>query len=208
MFFCCGMSENKDTILWDRFRQGEEQALYSLYDKYYHLLLFLGLKICARSEPVKDCIQQVFLYLWEKRTRLDTVANVRSYIITSFKRRLLLQLQQEKKDNGLLSLWMEMEPGDDSPSPEQQIVYQQQHTAAIGRIQAAIAGLSPRQKELINLRFYEGRNYDEITAITGLTHRTVYNHLYEALKSLKTSLEQDLKSGKLNLRMLLLLLPL
>ena len=103
MFFCCGMSENKDTILWDRFRQGEEQALYSLYDKYYHLLLFLGLKICARSEPVKDCIQQVFLYLWEKRTRLDTVANVRSYIITSFKRRLLLQLQQEKKDNGLLS---------------------------------------------------------------------------------------------------------
>ncbi|TWF45543.1 sigma-70-like protein [Chitinophaga polysaccharea] len=103
------MSENKDTILWDRFRQGEEQALYSLYDKYYHLLFFLGLKICARSEPVKDCIQQVFLYLWEKRTGLDTVTNVRSYIITSFKRRLLLQLQQEKKDNGLLSLWMEMQ---------------------------------------------------------------------------------------------------
>lgn len=202
------MIENKDTDLWNRFRQGEEQALYTLYDQYYHLLLFLGLKICARSEPVKDCIQQVFLYLWEKKEGLGAVTNVRSYIITSFKRRLLLQLQQEKKDNSLLAIWMNQEPENDSPSPEQLLVQQQRHTAAIGRIQDAIALLSPRQKELINLRFYEGRNYDEITDITGLTHRTVYNHLYEALKSLKQSLEPDLKSGNLNLSMLLLLLPL
>lgn len=202
------MIDIKDTDLWNRFRQGEEQALYTLYEKYYHLLLFLGLKICARSEPVKDCIQQVFLYFWEKREGLDTVNNVRSYIITSFKRKLLLHLQQEKKDNGLLSLWMEAETGNDAPSAEQLLMQQQQSKAAIGRIQDAIALLSPRQKELINLRFYEGRSYDEITDITGLTHRTVYNHLYEALKSLKQSLEQDLKSGNLHLRTLLLLLPL
>jgi RNA polymerase sigma factor (sigma-70 family) len=202
------MIENKDTDLWNRFRQGEEQALYTLYDQYYHLLLFLGLKICARSEPVKDCIQQVFLYLWEKKEGLGTVTNVRSYIITSFKRKLLLQLQQEKKDNGLLSLWIHQEPGDDIPSGEQLLIHQQQSKEAIGRIQEAITLLSPRQKELINLRFYEGRNYEEIVDITGLTHRTVYNHLYEALKSLKQSLKQDLKSGNLNLRMLLLLLPL
>lgn len=94
------MIDNKDTDLWNRFRQGEEQALYALYDKYYHLLLFLGLKICARSEPVKDCIQQVFLYFWEKREGLEAASNVRSYIITSFKRRLLGQLQQEKKIMG------------------------------------------------------------------------------------------------------------
>jgi len=161
------MVENKDTNLWNRFRQGEEQALYTLYDQYYHLLLFLGLKICARSEPVKDCIQQVFLYLWEKKEGLGDVTNVRSYIITSFKRKLLLHLQQEKKDNGLLSLWLEQEPGNDAPSPEQLLVRQQLHTEAIKRIQDAIALLSPRQKELINLRFYEGRNYGEITDITG-----------------------------------------
>lgn len=202
------MIENKDTDLWNRFRQGEEQALYTLYDQYYHLLLFLGLKICARSEPVKDCIQQVFLYLWEKKEGLGSVTNVRSYIITSFKRRLLLHLQQEKKDNGLLSLWINQESGDDIPSREQLLIHQQQNKEAIGRIQEAIALLSPRQKELINLRFYEGRNYDEVVDITGLTHRTVYNQLYEALKSLKQSLATDLKSGNLNLRMLLLLLPL
>lgn len=202
------MIENKDTELWNRFRQGEEQALYTLYDQYYHLLLFLGLKICTNSEPVKDCIQQVFLYLWEKKESLGIVNNVKSYIITSFKRRLLLQLQQEKKDNGLLSLWMNQEPGDDIPSSEQVLIQQQQHKEAVGRIQEAITLLSPRQKELINLRFYEERSYEEIVNITGLTHRTVYNHLYEALKTLKLSLEEDLKSGKLNLKMLLLLLPL
>lgn len=202
------MIENKDSDLWNRFRQGEEQALYTLYEQYYHLLLFLGLKICARSEPVKDCIQQVFLYLWEKKEGLDTVTNVRSYLITSFKRRLLLHLQQEKKNNGLLATWIDAENGDSIPSAEQLLVQQQQSKEAIGRIQQAISLLSPRQKELINLRFYEGRSYDEITELTGLTHRTVYNHLYEALKSLKQSLEQDLKSGKLHLRTLLLLLPL
>lgn len=200
------MIDNKDTDLWNRFRQGEEQALYALYDKYYHLLLFLGLKICARSEPVKDCIQQVFLYFWEKREGLEAASNVRSYIITSFKRRLLGQLQQEK-DHGLLSVWMETNTSDTTPSSEQLMVQHQQHAATIARIQEAIGLLSPRQKELINLRFYENRSYEEITTITGLTHRTVYNHLYEALKTLKGSLEQDLRSGKLHLRTLLLLLP-
>ena len=66
------MIDNKDTDLWNRFRQGEQQALYTLYEKYYHLLLFLVLKICARSEPVKDCIQQMFYYFWYK-TGMDRI---------------------------------------------------------------------------------------------------------------------------------------
>jgi len=35
------------------------------------------------------------------------------------------------------------------------------------------------------MKFYEGLSYEEIVERTGLSHRTVYNKIYEALKKLK-----------------------
>ncbi|MNY62107.1 RNA polymerase sigma factor [compost metagenome] len=52
----------------------------------------------------------------------------------------------------------------------------------------AVASLSDRQKEVINLRFYHGMSLDEISELMGLSKQGVSNLLYKAYAVLRTRL--------------------
>ena len=51
-----------DNRCWSRLLEGDKEALFELYSRYYHSLLFIGLKQIHDSDLVKDVIQQQFLY--------------------------------------------------------------------------------------------------------------------------------------------------
>jgi RNA polymerase sigma-70 factor (ECF subfamily) len=53
-----------------------------------------------------------------------------------------------------------------------------------------VNSLPARQRELITMKFYEGLQYDAIVEKTGLTHRTVYNKIHEALNKIRQSFLQ------------------
>ncbi len=56
------------------------------------------------------------------------------------------------------------------------------------------------------MRFYEGLSYEEIVQRTGLTHRTVYNKVHEAIKKLRLGLDKEEPSYRAILSLLLLFL--
>ena len=70
---------NNDEELWQGMMQGDKDMFLALYKKHYHSLLFVGLKEIKDSQLVKDTIQQLYLYLWEKRETLGAAKNVKSY---------------------------------------------------------------------------------------------------------------------------------
>jgi RNA polymerase sigma-70 factor (ECF subfamily) len=49
-----------------------------------------------------------------------------------------------------------------------------------------MSSLPNRQRELIQLRYYEQLSCEEIALRTGLSLRTIYNKLHEGLKKLRT----------------------
>ena len=56
---------NSDEELWKGLLSGDQELFLALYNKYYHTLLFIGLKEIKDAQLVKDAIQQLLLYLWE-----------------------------------------------------------------------------------------------------------------------------------------------
>ena len=50
---------------------------------------------------------------------------------------------------------------------------------------AALDELSPRQREIIYLRFYQNLSYEEIADIMDLNYQTSRNLLYKAIRSLR-----------------------
>src|SRR5262245_3612569 len=94
-----------DNQCWEQLLNGDKAALYELYTRYYHTLLFIGLKNIHDSDLVKDVIQQQFLYLWEKRHTLMDAKNVRSYIIISFLRRLTSDWVKARRTINLEVAW-------------------------------------------------------------------------------------------------------
>ncbi|MCS3795519.1 RNA polymerase sigma factor [Niastella sp. OAS944] len=179
-----------DNLCWERLLKGDKEALYELYTKYYHTLLFIGLKNIHDSDLVKDVIQQQFLYLWEKRNTLMEAKNVRSYIIISFLRRLTSDWVKARKRVNLEVAYSKKEEEGFETSYEETLIIKDDHEAVSKNLMAVINELPARQRELIILKFYEGLSYDAITQRTGLTHRTVYNKIHEALYKIKQRLVQ------------------
>ncbi|MES3019554.1 MAG: sigma-70 family RNA polymerase sigma factor [Bacteroidota bacterium] len=183
------MSINKDhSLYWDGLRKGDKQALFNLYnDMYFHLIRF-GLKLTGDDELVKDSINQLFLNLWDKKERLTPVDNVRSYLFTILKNTIIDELKHsDKVDDAIRKRLLDEEI--DELSYEEIIIRVQHDEELKARLQQAIKKLTPRQIELIQLRFFEGMSYEQIAARTSQSVKTAYNTIYDAVKTLRKLLK-------------------
>ena len=114
-----------DEILWRGMLAGDQDMFLALYRKYYHSLLFIGLKKIKDQNLVKDAIQQQFLYLWEKRQTIQEAHNVRAYLINSFLRKLAADWIKTENSGKLELAWsnISQEP---LPTPEETLIANQE----------------------------------------------------------------------------------
>ena len=181
-----------DAELFDMVRMGDKKALSTLFVRYYDQLYHFGCRITQREILVEESIQELFIYIFESHTRLSKVQNVKAYLFRSFQRRLLLQLNKERKFSN----------AEDIDSHQQEFFFlaedfllkesqQSQSLAAI------LNELPWQQREAIYLRYYNNLSTKEIAEVMGLANQTVLNTLYIALKKVRK---------KLGLRELIILL--
>ena len=184
------ISMNDDVQLWAGVQAGDRESFLQLYRRYYHALLFIGLREFRDAELVKDAIQQQFLYLWDKRETLGEARNVRSYLVIALLRRLSADWKKTARHEHLALVWNSSAEAP-MPTPEEALINRQSADSAQSFLMQHVNSLPARQRELIILKFYEGLSYDEIVERTGLTYRTVYNKIHEALKKLRTGISKD-----------------
>jgi RNA polymerase sigma factor (sigma-70 family) len=182
------MFEKSNRDHWEQMLLGDQKALLELYNNMYFHLIRFGLKINADDELVKDCVNQVFLNLWDKRERLPKVENVNAYVMTSLKRCMLDQLTYLNKTNIALNHLLAEEHTSEL-SYEQILINVQNDDELKHKLRIALQQLTPRQMELIQLKFFEGLSYDQIAEKTSQTVKTAYNTIYDAIKSLRKLLK-------------------
>jgi len=78
-----------------------------------------------------------------------------------------------------------VEPVDDRPDPEREIMAHQLR----GAIELAERQLSAQQKVIFRLRHYENRSLEEIAELLGLRSGTVRAHLFRAIHKIRKQLE-------------------
>lgn len=173
---------------WDALRNGDKQALFSLYnDLYFHLIRF-GLKLNPDDELAKDCVNQIFLNIWDRRDRLPEVANVRSYLLTTLRNVILDEIARRNRMNSAIQKKI-LEEDIDELSYEEIIIRMQHDEELKKKLQNALKQLTPKQIELVQLRFFEGLPYEEIARLKSQTVKTAYNTIYDAVKTLRRLLK-------------------
>jgi len=181
-------------LVWDKFANGDENALLELYNQHYLGLTNYGCMIVDDREFVNECFIDMLIEFWKKRSTLSKVDNVRSYLMTSFRRHILHQLDAHKRRN-TKQLESQQLSENHQASYEDYIVQIQTDKGLQVKIQNALKKLTERQVELIRLKFFEDLDYDEIAVKCGITKRTAYNIIYDALKILKDELSDKKNSG-------------
>ena len=171
---------------WQLLADGERQGLYKCFDIFYDDLYRFGLVLYKNPELVKECINNLFIELWKIKHKLSEVNNIQQYVLTIFKRILYKtylkynsEMQFELLEENIL------EAGLIQQSYESILIASQQDEHLKKRLQKALNQLSPRQKEIIRMRYFEHLSIDEIAEKTGLTERTIYNTIYNSIKVLK-----------------------
>ncbi|WP_158618004.1 RNA polymerase sigma factor [Chitinophaga lutea] len=183
-----GMQEGAaDVQLWNRVRLHEQEALVTLYERLYFYLLNYGARTCGDVERTRDAINDVFLELWDRRLKLPDVSNVKSYLLTYLRRKIFANMKEEQMSSEAAGRLSETSDAYEF-SYEDCIVALQASDEVKAKIKRAMALLTPRQKELVQLRFFDGLSMEDTGKRAGISTKTAYNTLAAALKTLSAGL--------------------
>ena len=183
------MSSILPSDTWDKFAGGDYTYFSKLFKGYYKGLYGYGLKICKQPELVEDCIQNLFVSIWERRDDLSHITSPNVYLYVSLRRSILQKITKQKHLESL---------GEGSTSPidiqfgiEEIIIKNESRREQARELQKAINQLSNQQKEVLYLHYYNGMSYGEIKEILSINRQSVRNHIYRAMGTLRTVLDID-----------------
>lgn len=170
-------------ILWESLREGKQKAIEDLYRYNYQVLYSYAFKTCRDKELSKDCVQELFVGLWEKREILTSVSKVRPYLLQSIWHLLIKKLKKSSKN---IRLDENSNYDIDVVFSNEKILIDNQEKKEKGeKLQEALSGLSKRQRQIIFMQYYEGLTIDEIQQITELKYQSIKNLTYRAMLTLR-----------------------
>ncbi len=172
-------TQQTDRELWNAFKKGSLIAYKLIYDQNIDLLFKYGNTIIPHSDLVTDCIQDMFVDLWDKRLKLGKVNNIKGYLFISYRRRLLDLLKREKNTLNIenidcLKIFVSDPIFDINIKDEQ-----------IESIMSALNALTCQKREAIYLRFFNDLSCSEIGEIMRIKTQSVYNLISSGLKIIK-----------------------
>ncbi|WP_318311603.1 MULTISPECIES: RNA polymerase sigma-70 factor [Flagellimonas] len=175
-----------DKDLLSLMKKGNRLAFKQVYDKYWEGLYSATINILKDKGLTEDVIHDVFVYLWVKR-ETTKIQNLKSYLFQAVRNNALLKIRNQKftklheeKIHGLA----------DVPVAEQNLNLKDLEL----KIEKAANSLPARCKTIFYMSRFENYTITEIANHFGISHRTVENQLYLALKHLRIFLTKKAKS--------------
>lgn len=174
--------EEVNIRLWLAFKSGDPDALGKLAQLHYRALYNYGARFSQDSDFIRDCIQELYLELWERRDFLSETAFVKPYLLKSLRHKLIKETVRLKRFQEPQEVF---DAENEDHSIETNIIGLEQSNYVTGKLNHIISHLSKRQQEIIYLRFYQNLEHDAIAQIMGLGKQSVSNLLYRTLKEIK-----------------------
>lgn len=175
-------NEDSNANLWLRFKSGDAVAFGELAQVHYRALYNYATKFSSDSEFIRDCIQELYLDLWERRSFLSETAFVKSYFLKALRHKLIkesIRMKRFKEPKELFDI-------DEADLSIESLIIENEHlNHQIKRLNHIVSHLTKRQQEIIYLRFYQNLENEDIAQIMSLGRQSVANLLYRTIKEIK-----------------------
>lgn len=167
---------------WSQFCAGDKSAFGDLVDLHFNSLYHYGTRFTPDKELIKDCIQDLFLELWEKREKLSHIVSIRPYLFQSLRNNLLYLVKKQSRFSDLSSNEQQFSAG---ISPELEWISDETDALNRSRMSDGMELLPKRQREALYLKYYEDLSHEEIAGVMGLQKQAVANYLHYGLLKLR-----------------------
>lgn len=164
--------------LWKSFVEGDDKAYAELYNLCIDDLFAYGMHFTSNRESVKDCIQEVFISLYKKRTKQKNVSDIKCYLLVSLKNELfdLFEKSIECYQIDTIEPVFNVEY-----SVEEQFVKMETEQNNIVKVKEILQTLTPRQHEVIYYRYVEELSYGEIGELMHMNYQSVRNLIHRSI---------------------------
>lgn len=176
-------SQQEDTILILRLHKGDEQAFKELYLRYAEQLISFASSKVYSLDVARDIIHDLFVHLWDKRQTLEIKENLRSFLFTAVRYRVIDHIRKNYSRAEYASSMQNLTV-DIKMSLQKQI----EDRDLIKNLNLAVENLPPRTKEVYKLSREENLSTAEIAKLLSLSEQTVKNQISTALKYLRENL--------------------
>jgi RNA polymerase sigma factor (sigma-70 family) len=149
-----------------------EREYNECVDQYADNVFRFILKNLRHEEDARDVVQSSFEKMWVNREQIEN-EKCKSYLFTVAYHQMIDHIRKSKR----ISLKEDFSDTDRGSV--------RQHSNAKRILDEALSKLSETQRSLVMLKDYEGYNYQEIGAITGLNESQVKVYLHRARLQLR-----------------------
>ena len=175
-----------DADLWDLIVAGNKRAYAHIYNSYCPDMLRYGLKFTSDSQMIEDVMHDLLVRIWENKDKIQITASIKFYLLSSFRRGLIRELNISKSYQPLEDCHQDITW---EASFLELLIEKQIYLESDEKLKNTLSSLSVRQKEAMFLRYVEGLTYEEIGDIMHIKTQSIYNLIFRSIQFLKDQLK-------------------
>lgn len=176
----------KDTEIVSLLNHGDKKAYNSLFCEYYKPLVAYAYRM-VELDDAEDIVQELFMWIWEKRERFSIVSSLNNYMFRAVYLRCLLCIQnnrnKRRKDN---LYWQPQDFHAETP------LEYFETKELLAKIEQALQRLPSDYREAFMMQRFHGMSYKQIAQELGVSAKTVDYRIQKARKMLSKDLDDYL----------------
>ncbi len=150
-----------------------------------NLLYRLAWRITLDTAEAEDVVEETLLRVWQRRAELTDLNSLEAYCSTVCRHLALDASRRSESANVPLDVTIE-EATDTAHTPDERLA----HAEKLRLVGQLFDRLPEMQRTVIHLRDVEGKSYQEVAEITGLTEANVKVTLFRARQRIRKEYER------------------
>ena len=182
-----------EQALCERLLARDQTALSALYDRYASVVYALALRITSSTVEAEDVVIDTFWQIWQQADRYDqTRGSFGAWLFTIARSRALDRLRARQRspltEPNQRAEAEAAQRAASNDSPEQNLWAAEQSAL----VRAALAELTPAQRQAIELAYYHGLSHTEIAERLSEPLGTIKTRIRLGLMKMREHLSQSL----------------
>ncbi len=176
------LSDNQLVLLVS---DGDASAFEVLFDRYKDAIRKFYIQRCSggNSEDIEDLMQETFVKVFLNIDKYNSAYTFGQWIYTIARNNLIDWVRKRRDDLSIDSLRSGsdlLQSASSEVLPDERIINSQRRT----ELERHLAVMTPRYRELIELRFFKEYSYEEIASALSLPLGTVKTQIHRAREQL------------------------
>lgn len=176
---------SSDEALVLRIQQGDQEAYAVFYERHRTAMYLSAYHLLRDDEDAHDAVQELFVTLWQHADRIDSKGNVKGYLYTILRNRILTSMSRSKHFEEYISSYLAFEQQSVSATEDTVLVRELEQL-----LEEKVSQLPPKMREVYELSWNDHLSNREIAERMSISEGTVKQHKHQAMRILRGKLQR------------------